>query len=159
MRLLVLLLTALSGAGLLRAQEDVTSQRSISVPLRGGAVDLAELGCALLAAYDFDGEALTLPRATVDLRGARGALLLFATRKLLLDTVRFRRQTGTLFVRIDRRRAREVRRQLRAQMATAFGRLAGEDLEARVHGILGVPVPADEHPVFARIAAWLRAKR
>lgn len=132
MRFLVLLLSVLFGA-VLRAQDDAADVCSISVLLRDGRVDLAELGRALLAAYDFDGDALSLPHTAVDLRGTRGALLLFATRKLLLDTVRFRRQlaTETLVVRIDRRRAREVRRQLRGQLAAAFGRLAGEDLEAR----------------------------
>ncbi|MBI5850243.1 MAG: hypothetical protein HZB39_04280 [Planctomycetes bacterium] len=108
-------------------------RREIRVPLHEGGVDTAELIEALLGAYELDVGALDLPDARIDLRGVRGRLLLLGCRKALLDTVSFARALDDreLIVVIDRVRAREVRRELRANLAKLASRLTGEDLLER----------------------------
>ena len=130
------------------AQESPTREpdleRRVAVPLHDGRLDIDELLRALLAAYELDGDTLNLSTARIDLRGARGALLLLGGRKLLLDTVRFRRDLAhdELIVTIDRVRTREVRRQLRERLTRFAGGLAGRDVAARRYE-LNVPSPLD----------------
>src|SRR5262245_23267645 len=89
-RFLALFLPALL-ALLVPAQEPTPSLRQFTVPLHDGQLHVDELVRALFTEYELDGSALPVPEVRVDLRGAPGYLLLFASRKLLLDTVRFRR--------------------------------------------------------------------
>jgi len=130
-----LLLAVMFVASLPLAQEPPAPslQRQFTVPLRDGRVQADEFVGALFTAYELDGEALRVPAVRIDLRGTTGLLLLAGSRKLLLDTVRFRRDfaQAQLLVTIDRERAREVRRDLRAALAQFAGRLAGEDASAR----------------------------
>src|SRR5262245_41468710 len=133
MRRCLMSLTVLA-AFLLRAQEPPSpSQRQFTVPLHDGRLHVDELVRELFTAYELDGSALPVPEVRIDLRGAQGYLLLLASRKLLLDTVRFRRdfRQGHLVVKIDRERTREVRRQLRSRLALFTARLAGEDAAER----------------------------
>jgi pimeloyl-ACP methyl ester carboxylesterase len=130
-----LMLMTIVGGAATAAQEpappDPPLQRTIEVTLDHGTLQVADLARALLDAYELDAGALRLPDARLDLRGGRGALVLFAARKLLLDTVRLRRDLADdlLIVTIDRVRAREVRRELRTRLALFVGRLAGEAVE------------------------------
>ncbi|HEX6812035.1 MAG TPA: alpha/beta fold hydrolase [Planctomycetota bacterium] len=119
--------------------------RQFTVPLHDGQLKVDELVQALFAEYELDGDALRVPEVRIDLRGAQGYLLLFASRKLLLDTVRFRRDfaQSQLLVAIDRERAREVRRQLRARLAKFAGRLAGEEVAERNYELV-LPDEVDE---------------
>ena len=134
MRRLLLPCLCVLAALLLRAQEPLpSSQRQFTVPLHDGRLHVGELVRELFAAYELDGSALPVPEVRIDLRGAPGFLLLLASRKLLLETVRFRRDfaESQLVVAIDRERTREVRRQLRARLALFAARLAGEDAAER----------------------------
>jgi len=117
-------------------------QREVRVPLHAGQLQVDELARALCAAYEIDGRALRVPQAQVDLRGAPGYLLLVASRKLLLDTARFRRDLpqDQLLVTIDRERTREVRRMLRTRVAAFLVRLTGEDPTLRRYELLCPPV-------------------
>jgi pimeloyl-ACP methyl ester carboxylesterase len=126
-----LLVAVLLLGGLLQAQDGL--QRQFTVPLQDGKLQTRDLLSALLAEYELDGSTLALPDASIDLRGTKGTLLLLASRKLLLDTARFRRDLAgdRLVVTIDRDRTREVRRQLRARVAQFAARLAGEDVTER----------------------------
>ncbi len=136
--LLVAVLLALAGfapaqAGPPSAAPVEAIQRRFTVPLHGGHLQVDELLRALFRAYELDGDGLALPGARIDLRGAKGSALLFAGRKLLLETVRFRRDFATdeLVVTIDRERTREVRRQLRERLAKFAARASGEQIEER----------------------------
>lgn len=137
-RLLAALLLVLGGVA---SQDPGTTPdplvREIVVPLRDGRLSTADLARALLEAYDIDAGQLTVPDATIDLRGLRGHLLLVGARKALLDTARFRRSIAddSLTVSIDRERAREVRRTLRARAVALIGRLTGEDLLERTYDL------------------------
>lgn len=126
------------------AQQPTVASRQFAVPLHDGRLQVDELVRALLAEYQLDGAGLALPAARIDLRDARGALLLYGGRKLLLDTVRFRRDLrgGRLLVIIDRERTREVRRELRARLARFVGRLAGESVEQRRYELV-LPLACD----------------
>ncbi len=119
-------------------------ERELVVPLHGGRLDLAELGRALLDGYGLDADAIALPSRVIDVRGMRGYLLLTASRKALLDTVRFHRSIDEdrLSITIDRVRARELRRGLRARLASMLGGLSGNDLLAR-HYELAMPAALD----------------
>lgn len=110
-----------------------TATRQVTVPLHDGAVRVDELVRALATAYELDPAGLTLPAVSLDLDGAGGGVALFAARKLLFDTVRFRRPRGghQLVVTIDRERARDVRRDLRARLARVAARLGGADAAER----------------------------
>jgi len=147
-RLMLLCLSALF-ALVLGAQEPTPSLRQFTVPLHDGQLQVDELVRALFAEYELDGSALRVPEVRIDLRGARGYLLLLASRKLLLDTVRFRRDfaQSQLLVTIDRERTREVRRQLRARLAKFAGRLAGEDAAERNYELALPPALDAERPL------------
>jgi pimeloyl-ACP methyl ester carboxylesterase len=146
MRLLMLLFLCALSTQLLPAQETPqSSQRQFTVPLHDGRLHTGELVRELFATYELDGSALPVPEVRIDLRGAPGYLLLLASRKLLLDTVRFRRdfRQSQLIVTIDRERTREVRRQLRARLAKLAGRLAGEDAAERKYELV-LPAEVDK---------------
>lgn len=120
------------------------TQRRFAVPMRDGHVQADDLLRALLTAYEFDGDAVPLPSLRVDLRGTKGTALLYACRKLLLETTRFRRDIDRqeLIVTIDRERARDLRRQLRQRLARLGAKLAGEDLDEHPYD-LALPQPLD----------------
>lgn len=124
--------------------------RQFAVPLHDGSVELAELLQGLLAAYELDGSGLDLPAARVDLTGTKGALLLYGSRKLLGDSVRFRRDLAgqQLTVRIDRVRAQQLRRVLRARLAAFAARLAGTDSGGHEY-VLSLPPDLDPGRVLA----------
>ena len=118
--------------------------REIRVPLHEGRLDVGELVQVLFEAYGFDAEPLDLPDTRVDLRGARGWLLLGGCRKLLRDTVRLRRDPDgdSLIVVVDRVRARTLRRELRAGVVKLVARLTGQELDERRFE-LALPSPLD----------------
>ena len=120
-------------------------QLRFSVDLQDGVLRVDELVRALLAAYELDASDLALPTTRVDLEGPAGALLLFGGHRLLLETVRFRRdlEAQQLVVTIDRERSREVRRVLRARIARFAARLAGTDVEERRYDLV---LPGDLDP-------------
>ncbi len=123
--------------------------RTIEVPLRDGKVGLDQLARALLDGHGLDGSALRWPERAIDVRGVRGGLALLALRKLLLDTVHFRRSRGgeTLVVTFDREREREVRRRLRARLAHWFGDLTGADLSVRTYALAVPPALDRDRPL------------
>jgi len=113
----------------------------VEVPLHDGSVRLDELARALLLAYGFDGDALSLPATSVCVAGTRGGLVLLGARKALLDTVWFARdlRAQLLVVTVDRERARTVRRQLRARVAALAGSVAGERMDQRRYDLVLPP--------------------
>lgn len=117
----------------LRPPESMAPVRQFTVALYDGKLEIAELTRALLKSFDLDDGALPLPSARIDLAGMPGWLAMYAARKVLMDTVRFRRDLsrGELVVTIDRERVREVRLSLRARVAQFAGQLAGEDVTLR----------------------------
>lgn len=145
---LAVIATALLLAPAPAAQQPDTI-REIEVPMQQGRLDVADLARALLDAYGFDGDALALPEQEVDLSGIRGYALLLGVRKTLRGTVQFMRagDGSALTIRVDRVRARELRRELRAKLARWFGRLAGEQVAER-HYELQLPNALDpERPL------------
>ncbi len=166
---LAVIATALLLAPAPAAQQPDTV-REIEVSMRQGRLDVADLARALLDAYGFDGDALALPEQEVDLSGIRGYALLLGVRKALRGTVQFTRagDGSALTIRVDRVRARELRRELRAKLASWLGRLAGEQVAER-HYELQLPSQLDpERPlvlllhgvestpeVFAELRAFL----
>ncbi len=133
--------------------ERANTERVFTVPLRDGQLQLDELLRELLAAYELDGDALELPRAAIDLRGARATVVLGAARSVLLRTVDFRVAPGgdELVVTIDRERARELRRRLRDRIATLAGALAGEEVAVRA-ATLELPAALDrERPLVVLV--------
>src|SRR5262245_4283227 len=138
-------------------------QREFAVPMRDGQVQLADLVRGLCTAYELDAGDLRLPDLRIDLRGARGWAWLAASRRLLLDTVRCRRdfERGELLVAIDRERARDVRRELRARLAKFAGGLAGENAAERryelalpAHLDAGKPLCVLVHGVESDPSMW-----
>ena len=131
----VVMLLAMFGA---RAQEEAATTRQFAVPMRDGAVRVDELVVALAKEYELDVTGLALPAVPIDLRGAAGATVLFAARKVLLDTVRFRRNAAEqqLVVTIDRERTREVRRDLRARLVKVVGTFTGQDVAERRYALV-----------------------
>jgi pimeloyl-ACP methyl ester carboxylesterase len=142
-------------------------QREFAVPMHDGQVQLADLVRALCTAYELDAGGLRLPDLRIDLRGARGWAWLAASRRLLLDTVRCRRdfERGELLVAIDRDRARDVRRDLRARLAKLAGGLAGEDATGRRYELAlpaqldpGKPLCVLVHGVESDASVWTDLK-
>lgn len=124
-------------------------RREIRVPLEDGRLHAPKLVRELLDAYQIDGSDIPLPDVSLDLRGARGFALLHGVRRVLMQTVSFRRdaQRDELVVTIDRERTREVRRELRGKIAKWVGLLAGEDVAVQ-RCKLDLPAPLDrERPL------------
>src|SRR5687768_14043008 len=119
-------------------------EKAFAVPLRDGRLQLGELLRELLAAYELDGGALALPDATIDLRGARAAVVLGVARHALLRTVDFAVAPAgdELVVTIDRERAQQLRRKLRDRVAQLAGALSGEAVAVRP-ARLELPSPLD----------------
>jgi len=120
------------------AQEPPAPTRQFAVPMPDGTVRVDELVTALAKEYELDVTGLALPALPIDLRGAAGATVLFAARKVLLDTVRFRRNGAEqqLVVTIDRERTREVRRDLRVRLVKVVGTFTGQDVAERHYALV-----------------------
>ncbi len=118
--------------------------RRVAVPLHGGRLDVAELLRELAAAYDFDARALPLPPVTIDVGGADGRACLLAARALSFGTVRLEPDEAAqrVDVVVDRERARDVRRAVRAGIAELIGRAVGERVAVRAPRLL-LPDPVD----------------
>lgn len=137
-----------------RADEDSptrTRWHRVAVPLHAGRLHLPEFVDAVLESYGFGGEALRVPDVRIDLRGARGLLYLTAARAALLDTTRFRRRSHELVVTVDRARAREARRDLRARLVGWVETLTSEDLGQREYELALAQAPDTERPMVVLV--------
>lgn len=127
--------------------------REFRVPMTDGRVDLADLVAVLAQGLGLDDAALSVPHRSLDLGGARGTLLLFAARKVLLDSVRFQRaeRGAVLVIHVDRERAQEVRRRLRARLVQWVGELTDQDLQQRRYRLDLPPAMATDRPLVVLI--------
>ncbi len=144
-------------ANLVSAQEaeppPAATTREVVVPLHDGVVQTDELIRALAAAFEIDTSDLSVPAMSLDLHGLQGSLVLLGARKLLLDTVRFERDVGggRLVATIDRARARDLQRDLRAGMARFAGRLAGQNVAERTYELALPPQVDPDRPLVVLV--------
>lgn len=137
LRCLAFVLGLASGTTELPAQAGTGSapalRRTFTIPLQDGRLDLRSLVAELCAAFELDASSLPVPSFAMNVRGVRGALVLSGLERMLGKAVDFDADSGKdeLTIVIDRVRAREVRRGVRATLARWVGRLTGKEVLAR----------------------------